>query len=175
MQHPLIAFYAGTGTDHRGRTFNGILSFSNTELETCHDYLQWLFPLCDPSPYSPDAPTVTEEVLQAFRTNEVLQQRMHQAFLCIMDFYGLVVRQSPQGIEVLHPEDVHSLHWFTANNHNFRRLARIMASLKLLGLECQAASLWQCLQQLALKNSSMISTATLTHWRFAAMGIHNSV
>lgn len=169
--HPLIAFYSGEGTDHRGRTFNGILAFSNTELESCHDYIQWLFPLRDPSPYNPEAPVVTQEVAEAFQASPELQKRMHQALLRMMHFYSMVLKETPQGFELLLPADALSLHWMTADNHNHHRISRILASLKILGLDAHVAALWQGLQKLAVAYPQAISSATVTHWRLAAMGM----
>ncbi|MCA6065089.1 opioid growth factor receptor-related protein [Thalassolituus marinus] len=169
--HPLIAFYTGTGTDHRGRTLSGILAFSNTELESCHDYIQWLFPLRDPSPYNPEAPTLDEDVIQAFQASQELQNRLHHALLRMLQFYGIVMRETPQGFELLLPSDVSELHWLIPDNHNHRRISRMLASLKMLGLEAHVSAMWQGLQKLALTYPQAFSPATITHWRLAAMGM----
>lgn len=168
--HPLIAFYAGTGTDHRGRTLSGILAFSNTELESCHDYIQWLFPLRTPSPYNPEVPVLCTEVEQAFQQDEQLQRRLHQSCLRMLRFFGIVLRETPQGFELLLPEEVGHLHWLTVDNHNHRRITRMLASLQLLGLETHAMALWQGLQRLAQICPQAISADTLLHWQRAATG-----
>lgn len=173
--HPLIAFYSGAGTDHRGRTLSGILAFSNTELESCHDYIQWLFPLRDPSPYNPEAPTIDDEVVAAFRASHELQSRLHHALLRMLQFYGIVLRETPQGFELLIPSDVSELHWLTAENHNHRRISRMLASLKMLGLEAHVSALWQGLQKLALSYPDEITPATVTRWRLAALGLDSAM
>ncbi|MBE0483873.1 MAG: hypothetical protein IBX52_10290 [Bacterioplanes sp.] len=168
--HPLIDFYSGTGTDHRGRTLNGILSFTNNELETCHDYIQWLFPLCERSAFNPEAPVLDDDCIVAFQTQPALQAALHGAVLRMLQFYGVVLRETPQGFELLAPHDVASSHWMTENNHNHQRLSRMLASLKLLGMDAHVAAMWQGLQQLALANPDCIGAATIMHWRLAAMG-----
>lgn len=168
--HPLIAFYSGTGTDHRGRTLSGILSFSNAELETCHDYIQWLFPLLEPSPFNPEAPVLTDELIHAFKSSSALQAELHRVLLRMTQFFGVALRETPQGFELLLPQDIEHCHWMTADNHNHRRLSRMMASLKLLGLETHVAALWQGLQQLAVQHPEAFSASTITHWRLAASG-----
>ncbi|WP_420589775.1 opioid growth factor receptor-related protein [Bacterioplanoides sp.] len=173
--HSLIAFYKGTGTDHRGRTLSGILAFSDSELESCHDYIQWLFPLRKPSPYNPEAPVVTDEVAVEFRQDHELQITVHRVLLRMLQFYGVVLRETPQGFELLAPKDVHDFHWMTPDNHNHKRLSRMLASLKLFGLDTHVTALWQGLQQLALANPEAISTATITHWRLAALGVDDSL
>jgi len=169
--HPLIAFYKGAGTDHRGRTLSGILAFSDAELESCHDYIQWLFPLRSASPYNPEAPVVDGAVQQAFTTDQALQGELHRALLRMLQFYGVVLRETPQGFELLMPQDVQDFHWMNSDNHNHKRLSRMLGSLKILGLETHVAALWQGLQRLAMAHPECISSATLTHWRLAALGL----
>ena len=45
----IVAFYRGDGRDHRGRSLSDIHAFDFHELEFNHDYIQWLFPLPEPS------------------------------------------------------------------------------------------------------------------------------
>ena len=173
--HPLTAFYCGQGTDHRGRSFNSILAFPDTEMETCHDYIQWLFPLHEPSPYNPEAPVVTAEVVDDFHRDPELQARMHQALQRMLTFLGMVLKESPQGFELVMPANICERHWLMPENHNYRRLSRKLASMKLMGLDTQANALWQGLQALAVRCEGKISAATLTHWRLAAMGLDDSL
>ncbi|GGY48215.1 hypothetical protein GCM10011297_21420 [Bacterioplanes sanyensis] len=168
--HPLLAFYRGIGTDHRGRTLSGILAFSNAELETCHDYIQWLFPLRESSPFNPEAPVLNDELIVIFRQDEQLQTELHRVLLRMTQFFGVTLRETPQGFELLLPADVGEYHWMTPDNHNHRRISRMMASLKILGLETHVAALWQGLQQLAVRHPEAFSAATITHWGLAAMG-----
>lgn len=169
--HPLIAFYTGAGTDHRGRTLSGVLAFSDSELESCHDYIQWLFPLRKPSPYNPEAPIVTDVIATEFRQNQELQIIVHRVLLRMLQFYGVVLRETPQGFELLAPHNVQDFHWMTPDNHNHRRLTRIIAALKLFAMDTHANALWQGLEQLATSYPECISAATLNYWRLAALGV----
>ena len=54
----LLAFYLGTGTDHRGRTLAEILRQDDLWFEITHDFIQWLFPLNELSRASLHAPLV---------------------------------------------------------------------------------------------------------------------
>lgn len=168
--HALIAFYSGAGTDHRGRTLNGILSFTNHELETCHDYIQWLFPLTERSAFNPEAPVLNDETIATFQADPELQAALHGAVLRMLQFYGVLLRETPQGFELLAPQQVAQAHWMTMNNHNQQRLSRMLASLKLLGMDAHVAALWQGLQQLAVAYPESISAVMIMQWRMAAMG-----
>ena len=90
----LLAFYAGSGPDHRGRYLRDIVRQDDRWLETTHDYVQWLFPLPEPSGVLPSAPTIDAEVAAAFAADEALRQTLRRSFLRMLSFYGLVVRDS---------------------------------------------------------------------------------
>lgn len=42
-------FLKGTGKDKQGRTLQDIWNFSDEQLESTHNYIQWLFPLINPT------------------------------------------------------------------------------------------------------------------------------
>ena len=69
----LVKFHAGVGTDDQGRTRNQILAFGDRQLEEVHDYIQWLFPLPEPSRFNPDAPLLTPEDVMRFRREPKLR------------------------------------------------------------------------------------------------------
>jgi hypothetical protein len=54
----LTEFYQGTGLDTEGRTLAQIWAFSDEAMEDDHDFIQWLFPLREPSRFNPDAPPI---------------------------------------------------------------------------------------------------------------------
>ena len=62
----VLEFYRGHGRDHRGRLLADILGFDFYELEFHHDYIQWLFPLPEPSGANASAPLLTDEDIAAF-------------------------------------------------------------------------------------------------------------
>ena len=53
---PILRFYGSGGTDHAGRTLEEILAWDDRHLEEVHDYIQWLFPLEEPSRANPCTP-----------------------------------------------------------------------------------------------------------------------
>lgn len=165
--HPLVAFYRGEGTDHRGRTLNNILAFADSELESCHDYIQWLFPLRTLSDFNPEAPVVTDEVMAEFVRDEMLQLNVHRSLLRMLQFYGVVLKESPQGLQLIIPYDIRQHHWMTRDNHNHRRLSRIMTSMQLFGLENQVRALWQGLQQLVQEYPQAFTPETQQYWLHA--------
>src|SRR5580700_986798 len=84
----IIRFYSGTQPDHRGRYLHEIQVWTDKQLESIHDYIQWLFPLPEPSGFNTAAPVLTPESIREFRTRPELQQKLPGSFLRMMTFYG---------------------------------------------------------------------------------------
>jgi hypothetical protein len=93
---PIIRFYDPDvqAKDARGRSLETILSWSNAELERCHDYVQVLFPLPEGSPFNFAAPVIDPEVMRAFRARSELRSQLRRSFDRMMAFYGFTVSDS---------------------------------------------------------------------------------
>src|ERR1022692_4596159 len=85
----LLAFYRGVQTDTEGRLLEDILVWTDDDLEAVHDFIQWLFPLPEPSQYNSDAPLLTNEDIAAFKSDPVLQANLMKSFERILAFFGL--------------------------------------------------------------------------------------
>lgn len=160
----LLDFYSGCGTDHRGRTLKGILSFSDADLESSYDYIHWLFPLDKACPSSVEAPVVNADIIKAFDSSLSLQKALHRSFLRMLKFYGLVFIETPQAIFLDESTLLNDAHWLTPGNHNHERLTRMLSSLHLLGLSTQAKALKTYLLELAKDHPEFFSTDTLNDW-----------
>jgi hypothetical protein len=66
-----------------------IQQWPDDQLEAVHDYIQWLFPLPEPSGFNAAAPALNRESIQEFRTRPDLQDKLRVSFLRLMSFYGL--------------------------------------------------------------------------------------
>jgi hypothetical protein len=168
MASTTVQFYSGQGVDGRGRSLNTILSFTDGELETVHDFIQWLFPIETVSSVNPSAPIVTRNTQIAFRTDISLRGNLCKACCRMLHFYGL----SCHGKAGVNPKvcrgrgfPVKSARWMTPGNHNHLRLTRILKSLRLLGLEACSRSLFSCLRELASRDPDGFSEVTLDYWR----------
>ncbi|MGO8809488.1 MAG: opioid growth factor receptor-related protein [Candidatus Sulfotelmatobacter sp.] len=74
----------------------------------CHDYVQWLFPLPEPSGFNLAAPVLNRESIQAFRARPDLQEKLRVSFLRMMNFYGLEARSASKSrsiaLRILQPK-----------------------------------------------------------------------
>ena len=86
----LLRFYRLEGPDAHGRTLLDIWAWDAARLEGVHDYIQWLFPLPQPSAFNPRAPILTQATIAAFHADAQLRERLLRSLALMLDFYGLV-------------------------------------------------------------------------------------
>jgi hypothetical protein len=168
----IIAFYCGTEPDHRGRYLHEIQQWPDRQLEAVHDYIQWLFPLPEPSGFNLAAPLLNRESIQEFQTRPDLKDRLRVSFLRLMKFYGLNVRSGKQIAVIRAPNfAAKATVWLSPGNHNHLRITRILRCLSALGLEAEAKAFFDCLSEIyedeQNKPIPAISDETMLYWREA--------
>jgi len=161
----LLDFYRGSSPDVEGRTHQEILDWPDDDLEMVHDYIQWLFPLPEPSQYNPDAPILTPTDLTAFRSDPALRANLRKSFDRILIFLGLTL----VGTEVANGPNFQqrALDIWAAPNHNWLRVTRILRSLSLLGLGSEAAALLKWLDATYSSRRFPITVETFQYWEGA--------
>ena len=167
---PLLSFYDGTGTDSEGRTLAEILAWSDKRLESCHDYIQWLFPNDRRSAVNPDAPLVTALLQEQFARRAILQENLLQSLRRMLAFYGLKCIANENGVRILPSTEweVRKDNWLTSHNHNHLRITRILISLRLLGLVEYAVAFFAQLDRVCYSDSGgAISETTYALWQAA--------
>jgi hypothetical protein len=171
----IIGFYSGTEPDHRGRYFHEIQAWPDDQLEAVHDYIQWLFPLPEPSGFNVAAPVLNQESIQEFRTRPDLQEKLRVSFLRMINFYGLEARSGEQITVTRAPNfAAKAAGWLSPGNHNHLRITRILKCLSLLGLEAEAQAFFGCLSEIyeddRNKPTPAISDETMLYWKEAVGG-----
>ena len=164
MHDPIVAFYRGGRA--AGRTVDEILGWDDERLEMVHDYIQWLFPLREPSGVNPSAPLVSGETINAFTRDAALRARLGTALDRMLVFYGLQRRAARIETDPARfPR--RSRIWLHPGNHNHLRLTRIMRSLAALGLREDALALQRCLlEDVYALHPRQISDVTVRFWRW---------
>ena len=165
----LVAFYRGDGRDHRGRSLSDIHAFDLHELEFNHDYIQWLFPLPEPSGVNESAPLLSKDDIAAFAGDASLRKALLQSLQLLLQFYGLDLVVQDENVEVVKSAnfDERRGQWLTSGNHNFLRISRILRSLSLLGRGSHALALLKCLEGIYAENARIIGHTTVGYWRRA--------
>ena len=165
----IVEFYRGERTDTEGRLLQEIWDWSDGRLEAVHDFIQWLFPLPEPSRFNPDAPLLGQEDIAAFRKDEHLRANLRKSFARILTFLGL--RQA-QGGEVVEGENfaARAGDVWDSPNHNWLRITRILRSLRLLGLETESEALYGRLEAFYRSRRFPIPADTFRYWTEAVQG-----
>lgn len=162
----IVRFYSGQGTDHRGRFLTDIQQWPDDRLESVHDYIQWMFPLEEPSAFNPYAPLLDQETIKAFRSREDLRDNLRTSWIRMLRFYGLEMADG----KVMPARNFldRSDDWLTPHNHNHLRITRILKSLRTLGLEPEAEAFFERLSEIHHSGGRMITAETFRFWRSAA-------
>lgn len=162
---PILRFYSGLAPDNRGRTLAEIQAMSHRDMEFVHDFIQWMFPVRDPSAYNPAAPILTEADIAAFRASPELQANLRASFVAFLDFLGLTYADgavTPSARFAERAADV-----FEDPNHNWLRITRVLLCLKTLGLEVECRALFHRLSELHQQGIG-ITPETFRYWKHAA-------
>ena len=161
----LIEFYRGTGTDNMDRTLAQILAYGDADMEWHHDFIQWMFPLREPSQFNPNAPLLTEADIAAFLGDPGLRDQLLKSLDRFLAFLGLERREN----EIAPGPEFPARSEILRNpNHNWLRITRVLHCLRLLGLEEQGRRLLDCLEKLHNEGMTRITSDTLRYWRDAA-------
>jgi len=162
-------FYLGQMPDQRGRVLCDLHAQTLESLERTHDYIQWLFPLPEPSSANPDAPLLCASDIDAFAESQELRGNLLRSLLVMLQFYGLELVLTAAGPEIHRSGTFHlrSKVWLTPSNHNFLRLTRILRSLTLLGCKEYADALLRCLDEIYRDNTAIIGQETYRYWKAA--------
>lgn len=124
----IIAFYEGTGTDAAGRSFEDVLSLSDDQLETIHDWVQWVFPLPEWSRAQPQSPALTADDVVAFKST-FLRAQVLRATIRVQEFFARTTR------------------WRRSRDHNHLRITRILRFLTLIGEHGAAMNLYEFVKE----------------------------
>ena len=163
----LIGFYLGENPNDSGDSFASILRWTDAQLELGHTYIQWLFPLDVPSEIVRNSPVITQQQIDEFLKSSFLQSRMAMAFGRMSGFYGFTVVDGEDGkCQIVKADDfdLKSRYWISPNNHNYKRLTRIMTSMNMLGHRELAKALQDFLAKLFENYPSKIGLITYTYW-----------
>jgi hypothetical protein len=161
----LLDFYRGKATDCEGRWLGDLWQWNDGDLEAVHDFIQWMFPLPEPSQFNPDAPLLSSADIAAFRADEMLRANLRRSIERILSFLGLTgedgtIKAGPNFAS--RAADV-----WTSPNHNWLRITRILRSLTLLGLESEAKALYACLSGFYQSRRFPIPESTFRYWTAA--------
>ena len=110
----IVGFLEGKTPDHRGRTLSMVMAFSDERAEQTHDYVQWLFPLDEPSGSVHGAPVLSDLDIEDIRKSPTAQANLIKASKWFLQFL------------------TRNRRWIAKYDHNQLRITRVIKSLRLL-------------------------------------------
>jgi hypothetical protein len=166
----IIDFYRGEPlTSYFGCQYSldeMIQKWSYDRLEAAHDYVQWMFPLTEESMFNPDAPILTQEDIQIFRSDPELKGKVIDCCQKFLWFLGLQFdMEDSKWIVKKGPNFAERREVWEEFNHNWLRVTRVIKSLRLLGLEEQAKAFFAMASTLIPRQSD-----SYRYWEDAANG-----
>ena len=165
----LRSFYTNKQRNPEGLYLKDMWSFNDWELENTHHFIQWMFPLEMMSKHNDTAPVVGQADLKEMLKDKVVKENILHSLNIMENFWGFEVKHSackftrPRGFQNFLTKD-----WPTAYNHNFIRIARVIHSLVIFGLEDEAHELVNYLQKEVYPNyKHFIGEETMKYWNDA--------
>lgn len=149
MSSPLIDFLNQTGPDAAGRSLDVVLALDDAALESRHDFIQWLFPLPEPSRAVPGSPVLTPQDQTAISGSATALANLAAAADRMTCFYAKTDA------------------WLTPHDHNHLRISRIIRSLRLLVGDTTADRFRDDLMQQMVSRGGRVNDDSLDHWRRA--------
>ena len=137
------------GKDFKGRTLQDIWSFSDSEIERKHDFIQIVFPLNKPS-----------------------QAVFHGYYLDNQDLVSQIKGNKEVTINILRSSRwffsflERNMHWNAKLDHNQLRITRVIECLRLLVSDEEADNFYNNVLEL-IKDNNQVNKRTLDFWKNA--------
>jgi len=146
---PILAFLGGTGPDSHGRRLSDIWAFSDAEIELTHNFIQWLFPLAEPSLSISGSPTLTSDEIAVLRLSIAAKTSVVKS----ADWYTAFLSRNS--------------HWKAKYDHNHLRITRAIKSLRLLVSDDEANRFRDGVFALLGDDLAVIDKKAKTFWNAA--------
>lgn len=150
MLSTLTLFYFHGCSDNLGRTLNDYRAFTHEEMESIHNYIQWMFPLNEQSKFSKSAPILTKDdieyVLAKPNRVDILFESFSQYLLFIFD------------------TDNHERIFGSSFDHNHLRISRVIKCLRLFK---QSDSANKFFDAVCAQNKNGVLDNAIVHWKEA--------
>ena len=109
------SFLLNESCDHKGRMLSDIYKFSDNEIEANHDFIQIVFPLAEPSFWSSNKYFIeSEQQIDSLTSDKNVREAILQSAYWYISFLK------------------RNNHWKNVNNHNLKRITRMIKSVRLI-------------------------------------------
>ena len=109
-----VKFLLGDIPDNKGRYISDYHKLTFKQMEELHDYIQWMFPINEPSNFNLNAPILTKEETKSKEAAEVILKNFDR-FLAFLNSNPSIFERE--------------------YDHNHLRISRVIKCLRLFGLK----------------------------------------
>ena len=145
----IVGFLEGKTPDNRGRMLSMLWKQTDDDAENNHDYIQWMFPLDEPSQAVSAAPILSDFDIDEIRENQLVTENLEESARW---FLGFLERND---------------HWIVNYDHNHFRITRAIKSLRLLASDLVADAFRSKVIELAGDNLSLVDQKARDFWASA--------
>ena len=145
----IVGFLEGKIPDHRGRLLSMLWKQTDDDAENSHDYIQWMFPLDEPSQAVNGAPVLNDFDIDEIRENQLAIGNLEESASW---FLGFLERND---------------HWIVNYDHNHLRITRAIKSLRLLTSNSIADRFRDKVIALAGNNLTLVDQEARDFWNRA--------
>ena len=142
----IVGFLEGKTPDHQGRLLFMLWKQTDDDAENTHDYIQWMFPLNEPSQAVNGAPVLNDFDIDEIRENQLAIENLEESALW---FLGFLKRNN---------------HWIVNYDHNHLRITRVIKSLRLLTGDLVADEFRNKVSELAGDNLTLVDRKARNFW-----------
>ena len=142
----IVEFLEGTGTDRQNRKLKDIWLMQHSEIENTHDFIQWVFPLNEPSSAVPGSPVLSVSEIDAIRSSQTAKENLSKSASWYLNFLSK------------------NQHWVTRYDHNHLRITRTLKSLDLLISKKDAVSFKSAIFKILGSRIDLIDTRAMRFW-----------
>jgi len=139
----LLDFYRQKPVKYQDRdiVITEFWNFSNDELESAHDYVQWLFPI-EKTGMSP-APVMTKNTAAVMTSDAEIKKNILRSLDIFLKFMGYTRVNNPKCDLVRNADfEKRAKNWIIDNTHNHLRMTRLLKFLKYINLDSCTESLF---------------------------------
>lgn len=175
----IVDFYSFL-PNKNGITIDQVWGMTFDELDSCHNFIQYLFPTQEVSMFHPEAPLLTTEDIQEFREKGELREALLCSFELMLGFLGLEMKHKydyNNALNSLFVEkgenyDERKVVWQSPHNHNYLRITRMLTCLMLCGLKNEAEAFLSCLTDLVYEEEELqdVYSTSYIYWFQAVNG-----
>ena len=172
-----VDFFTNGGLNTRAPTpasLLEVLRYSDATIESDDSFFQFLFPIDSVSGYNPPLPPIPPGFSNTVASTEGFAESFMLGVRRVMRFWGFQFRgtsSTRRPLWRLAPDFNAANHgWTRRANHNHRRINHVIRSLRLIGANRVARSIYRCMMRAIQNRGFPIRDQNRRNWRRQALG-----